>query len=343
MKNFLLIFALVTSFYLDACTDFLLKAEDQSCVVGRSMEFGIPLGSQILLQPKGQNFSTKLKNGQEGISWKSKYDYVGITYLGTDYLVDGVNEKGLSIGALWFPNAAYPKVDFSKPEDTVSLARFIDWILGSFETLAEVEEALQKIQIWPHPVPAIEMVPPLHFSLHEKSGECLVIEFLSGKMVVSRNPVGVLTNAPYFEWHLVNLRNYINLSSVNVAPTSFEGTVLDPTGQGTGLLGLPGDWTPPSRFVRVALMKKFVKTPKDPKSNLNLALHLLNMVDIPYGGIQSSTEKEFDYTQWVIIKDLSHFQLTFRTYEELIPVTIDMKETFRGLKEPKKLEMRGRR
>jgi choloylglycine hydrolase len=338
---YFLIVALGLFSSLEACTDFLLRSEDQNIVVGRSMEFGTLLDSQIILRPRGEAFQTELDKGQKGFAWTSRYNYAGFTYFGTDHIVDGVNEKGLSLGALWFPTANYPKVDFSKPDTILPLTQFSDWILGSFATLGEVEEALQMVQIWPSPVPRIEKAPPLHFSIHDRSGKSLVIEFLNGKLVMSKNPVGVLTNAPHFEWHLINLRNFINLSALNVSPIHFHGTVLDPTGQGTGMLGMPGDWTPPSRFVRVALMKQFVKTPKEAKENANLAYHLLNMVDIPFGGIQSNSGEKYDFTQWVTVKDLSNFTLSYRTYADLCPVLIDLKSEFSGLKEPKKLDLRG--
>jgi choloylglycine hydrolase len=338
---YFLIYALLVASQIEACTDFLLRADDQNIVVGRSMEFGTPLDSEIILNPRGREFETKLDKGQPGLKWTSKYNYAGFTYFGTDDVVDGVNEKGLSLGALWFPTANYPKVDFSKPETVVPISLFADWILGSFASLSEVEKAMESIQIWPSPVPKIERVPPLHFSIHDRFGKSLVIEFLNGKVVMSENPVSVLTNAPHFEWHLINLKNYINLSASNVGPISFHGTVLDPTGQGTGMLGLPGDWTPPSRFVRIALMKQFVATAKNSKENTNLAYHLLNTVDIPYGTIRANNEKDYDFTQWITVKDLSNFSLSYRTYGDLCPTLIDLKAEFSGLKEPKKLSLNG--
>lgn len=311
MFNILLI---VLSFYssLQACSDFLLKAEDSSCVVARSMEFGTLLDSQVIFQPQGQEFSSE---HQSSLKWKNQYAYCGLTYFGLKRVVDGFNEKGLSIGALWFPQTEYPKITTKK--EIIPLQDVADWILGK---CASVEEALiefGKISVLPHPVPKINKVPPLHFALHDKSGQSAVVEFIKGEMHIHANPIGVLTNAPSFEWHITNLRNYINLTAINAGPVSLDGSVLDPTGQGTGMLGIPGDWTPPSRFVRLVAMKQFVKKAKDSKQNTNLAFHLLNAVDIPYGSIRDRNSKSFDFTQWVVVKDLEKGNLYVRTYEDL--------------------------
>ena len=81
----------------------------------------------------------------------------------------------------------------------------------------------------------------------------MVIEYVNGAAHVYDNPIGVFTNSPAFDWHITNLRNYVNLSPINVAPVKLSGKTLKGLGQGSGLLGLPGDYTPPSRFVRAAV------------------------------------------------------------------------------------------
>jgi len=139
-----------------------------------------------------------------------------------------------------------------------------------------------------------------------------------------QNTVGVLTNTPKFEWQVTNLSNYINLTAVNKDPLSFDGSVLHPTGQGSGMLGIPGDWTPPSRFVRISLFKNFVTKTLTAEQNQNLAFHLLNTVDIPYGGVRSVSGKNFDFTQWAVVKDLSNNIFSYRTYLDLNIKTIKL-------------------
>jgi choloylglycine hydrolase len=163
-------------------------------------------------------------------------------------------------------------------------------------------------------LPGFPDIPPLHLSIHDAKGKSLVVEFLEGKMHLFDNPVGVLTNAPEFPWHLTNLRNYISLSAMNKGAVTIDGTTLEPTGQGNGLLGIPGDWTPPSRFVKTAFVKQALKTPKDSRAATLAAIHLLNAVDIPYGTIRAEQGGHSDYTQWIVVKDLKNKKLHYRTY-----------------------------
>ncbi|MFN0065940.1 MAG: linear amide C-N hydrolase [Chlamydiales bacterium] len=297
-----------------ACTDFLLQATDQNVVVGRSMEFGLLLNSEIIIHPSGERQVSRLETGRDGKSWLSQYAYVGCTYFGFDKIIDGMNDQGLSVEGLWLPGTEYPKISLKDPSNIIAFEDVGDWLLGTCANLDEVKQALQQVQIWVHPIPTLNAIPVIHFAFHDRSGKSIVVEFLHGKMEISDNPVGVLTNAPKLEWHLTNLRNYINLTALGATPLTLDGSVLDPLGQGSGMLGIPGDWTPPSRFVRIAIFKDFVRQPTNAKENINLALHLLNTVDIPYGAIQSKNPQEYDFTQWVVIKDLLSGKLYYRTY-----------------------------
>jgi len=320
------ILTLLSSDFTFACTDFLIKNENQNVVVGRSMEFGINLESEIVIFPKGQSEVSQIFNRKKGLAWISKYTYLGITTFHTGLLADGMNEKGLSMGILWFPGAIYPKVNKKYPQSIIALEDLGRWILGSFADIEEVRNGLQNIQIWVHDIPQLKGTPPLHLSIHDKSGNSIAIEFLDGEMYIFDNRIGVLTNTPSFDWQATNLRNYINLTAINKASVKLDGTVLDPTGQGSGLLGIPGDWTPPSRFVKIAIIKNFAKKTKTADENKNLAFHLLNTVDIPYGVIESNDGKSFDYTQWAIVKDLSNLKFYYRTYNDLTIKTIDLRD-----------------
>ncbi|PIS01595.1 MAG: linear amide C-N hydrolase [Chlamydiae bacterium CG10_big_fil_rev_8_21_14_0_10_35_9] len=322
-----------------ACTDFILKDLNNDVVVGRSMEFGIDLQSEIVYFPKDDANTNEQYCRQKGSSWINKYAYVGITVFGLNMVVDGMNEKGLSIETLWFPGAKYPPFPKNHQGITVPLEDLSNWILASFSSVQEAKQALKHIHILPRVLPQLNEVPPIHLSLHDKEGNSLTVEFIDGKMELLDNPVGVLTNAPKLEWHITNLRNYINLSSINKDSIIFDGSVFQPTGEGTGLLGIPGDWTPPSRFVKIAILKNFALKATTTKENINLAFHLLNTVDIPYGIIQSSNGKEYDHTQWVLVKDLSHQKLYYRTYKNMNIRCFDLKKE--NGKKGKKFPMKG--
>ncbi len=293
---------------LFGCTDFCLHDVKDNVVIGRSMEFSVPLESEIVIHPKGE------KMDKNGFTWTNKYTYLAVTAFVREIVTDGMNEKGLSYGALWFPTAKYPKTDPSKK--TLSIEALGDWLLGSFATVQEVKEAIQKVNLIGLKIPKIEEVPPLHLSIHDRSGDNLVVEFIDGNIEICDNVVGVLTNAPQFSWHVINLANYIDLTPYNMASINLEGTVIGPLGQGSGLLGIPGDWTPPSRFVRISTFKNIVDKAKTPTENVNLAFHLLNTVDIPYGAVRSQ-DGMYNYTQWTVVKDLKNNVLHYRAYNSL--------------------------
>jgi choloylglycine hydrolase len=91
---------------------------------------------------------------------------------------------------------------------------------------------------------------PLHHIVSDATGASIVIEYMDGQLSVTDNKVGAMTNSPGYDWHLLNLRNYANLQPQAAAPRTIDGVSLAPFEAGSGMLGLPGDFTPPSRFVR---------------------------------------------------------------------------------------------
>ena len=324
MKFLALYLLSITSLF--ACTDLVVGTQDGAFINGRSMEFALPMHSKITLYPRGLQRQSKAPQDQQGLAWTSKYGYLAIDCLDQGITTDGMNEQGLSLGLLWFPGAQYPPVPPLMRDHAVVLQDFGAWILGNFSTVDDVKAALFSIVVWAEPIEPID-IPPVHVTIHDAKGHHLVIEFLNGKMEILDNPNGVLTNAPKLEWHLTNLRNYINLSAVNAGTVSINGTVLQPTGQGTGLLGIPGDWTPPSRFVRASLFKSFAISPKTASAGINLLEHLLNTVDIPFGTVRGAGgPNHFELTQWVVIKDMKNKIFYYRTYEDLTLRSIDLKK-----------------
>ena len=117
-----------------------------------------------------------------------------------------------------------------------------------------MREAVKNIVIVPTPAPGLGSpqgaVAGAHFFLQDKSGKSLVVEPVDGTLKVHDAPLGVMTNAPTYDWHMTNLANYVNLSVKDIDQTKVGGVTVPAFGAGTGLLGLPGDFTPPSRFVR---------------------------------------------------------------------------------------------
>jgi choloylglycine hydrolase len=217
-----------------------------------------------------------------------------------------MNEAGLAVGALWLPG--FTEYNSAVNDNTLALdvGLLSNWALGMCETVSEFEEGLKFVEIWGNALWNNEI--PLHFSIHDATGASMVVEFLAGggPPVMRQNPVGVLTNAPPFDWQLSNIGNYVGLTSLDAAPITIGSEDYFPPGHGSGMRGLPGDSTPPSRFVRTVFQKQFATQPANSTKASDLALHLLNTVDIPLGTSKAQKASAGDdYTQWVVVKALS--------------------------------------
>jgi choloylglycine hydrolase len=135
-----------------------------------------------------------------------------------------------------------------------------------------------------------------------------------------------MTNSPKYDWHVTNLRNYVDLNAENVPPAVIDGISFAGSGQGSGLKGIPGDPTPPSRFVRAAAMAYLSEKGDTAGDIVNLSEHILNNVDIPIGLVRDFENGEtfHDYTQWIVIKDLTNKILYYRSYENMSLRSVDM-------------------
>ncbi len=310
-----------------ACTDFQAKAKDGSVIIGRSMEFAMGMGSEVVVHPKVTKAASMTPDGKTGISWTPKYGYLGINAFGEKQaLLDGLNQKGLSIEFLWFTESKYQE---AKNGDWLAITDLGHWVLGNFATVDEVKKALPLVTVVGVYVPQLRMVPGFHAAVHDAGGKSIVVEFINGETKIYDNPIGVMTNKPTFDWHLTNLRNYVNLDPYDKEEKMIAGVKINPAGSGTGWLGMPGDWSPPSRFVRTVM----IVNSADPVSNaaeaVNLAEHILNAVDIPMGVIKTrhlENKDMIDYTQWIVIKDLTNKVLYFRSYQDLALKRVDMKK-----------------
>ncbi len=175
-------------------------------------------------------------------------------------------------------------------------------------------------------VEAIEQVAPVHFVVHDRSGKSAVIEPLNKSLKIYDNPLGVVTNSPTFDWHMTNLRNYVNLTATNVPPINLGGVTLAQFGQGSGLRGLPGDFTPPSRFVRaVAFSQSAIPSATAAQAVLQ-AFHILNNFDIPYGAVREAEngQTHAEATTWTSASDLKNLHWYFRTYDDQSIRSVDL-------------------
>lgn len=319
--------------YADACTGFEVRNADGTVVQGRTLEFGVEVDSAPAFVPRKYAFTGSLPDGGTGMKYTSKYACTGSICYGNLALMDGMNERGLSVGAFYFPTCAgYAALTDANKAIALSPAELPNWILTQFSTLDEVRSAIEagSVAVVPTPVNGWGPVtPPLHYIVYDKAGKSIVIEPVGGRLLIYDNPIGVITNSPGFDWQITNLRNYINLSAGNVPPMNMEGHELLPFGQGTGMHGLPGDFTPPSRFVRAAFISVNALPAPDAAHGVYLLFHLMNNFDIPLGIARStdSTGKLYcDYTQFTAVRDPVNLCYYFRTFKDQTIRKIDMKQ-----------------
>jgi choloylglycine hydrolase len=311
-----------------ACTDVRLIAGDGSATTVRTMEFAMELGSEVQIIPRGLQVTSPAPNGS-GLQWTSKYGYVAMNAYDMPVATDGLNEKGLGFGALYLPGEAkYQDVKPGEEAKALSNAAFGGWVLGNFETVDEVKAAVGDVVVWGETVPQLGSFAPLHYSVHDASGKSIVIEYADGKLNVYDNEIGVLTNSPTYEWHIQNLRNYVNLTAENAKPVKVGNVTYVGTGQGSGLHGLPGDPTPPSRFVMAAATAYLADKPKDAAEALIVAQHLINRVDIPKGLVRDYSQggkPMGDYTQWTTFRDHANKVYYWKTYNDPAMRAVDLK------------------
>lgn len=313
-----------------ACTGIRLIAEDGTAIHARTLEFGLDLQSQVLAIPRGHARIGTAPDGKEGKKWKAKYASVGLNGAGLPVLFDGVNEKGLATGTFYFPTSA-GFMPFKAGEESKTVAQWEvgSYILENFASVEEVKEHIGEIVVPSVVFAGWGFAPETHYVVQDSTGASIVIEYVEGKLHIHDAPLGVVTNSPAFDWHMTNLRNYVNFSIDNVPPVKLGPIVLKPLGQGTGMLGLPGDFTPPSRFVRAVAFSQSVLPSKNGHDAVLEAFHILNQFDIPKGAAREKEKDEHgnivaDYTLWTSAIDLNAKKFYFRTYDNSAIRMIDL-------------------
>ena len=289
-------------------------------VYGRTMEWGsFDLDSEVVVIPRKYDFVGLTPDGKAGKKWQGKYGVVGIDMLGHHtFLADGMNEKGLTAGLFYHPGYAdYPKYDPAQAGDTITGADVTSYILSQFATLEEVKAGMEAVKVVALKEKTSGVLIEGHWIVMEPSGKAMVIEFAQGKMRIFDSPLGIITNAPTYDWHMTNLRNYVNLSPVAIPDKKIDQIDFTPLGGGSGMLGLPGDFTPPSRFVRVAAWSQTHRPLKDSGEAIYELFRILDNFNVPLGAAEGSgTEKSSGMrssTLWTTGWDTANKVLNYHT------------------------------
>jgi penicillin V acylase-like amidase (Ntn superfamily) len=304
-----------------ACTAVDIVAADKSVIAGRTMEWAFDMKWALVSQPKGTELELTAPSdlGLPAVKVATKYAVVGVSpgVIPGGALLEGQNSEGLGMSGNFLPGFTEYQAVTKDDKSYVSVLDFGSWALGNHASVAELRAALPGIKVWWNKsLPSGPTPPLLHFVFVDRSGDGMIVEYVDGALQVSDNKANVLTNAPTYDWHLLNLRNYLNLSSMGVSSREVSDVNVTALGQGGGTTGLPGDFTPPARFVRAAFMRHWITQPKDADEAIQAMDHILNTVDIPIGIAQTKENGEVvsDYTQFVAIKDLTRNRLLITDY-----------------------------
>lgn len=254
------------------CTAATYKTDD--FYFGRTLDYEFSYGDEITVTPRNFPF-----NFHDMGVMEKHFAMIGMAHIENDYPLyyDAVNEKGLGMAGLNFVGNAYYR-DIIQGKDNVAQYEFISWILSQCSNVKEARKLLEKINLTN--IPFNEKLPcaQLHWIIADKN-EAITVESVKEGFNIYDNPVGVLTNNPPFDKQMFNLNNYMHLSSKNPQNTFAENLRLDSYSRGMGGLGLPGDLSSLSRFVRVAFVKMNSISGNSEQESVSQFFHILNSVD----------------------------------------------------------------
>ena len=262
--------------------------------------------------------------------WTAAHGVVGMcAFSRPEWLLDGLNTAGLSAHLLYMPGGYCTYQPYAGDGSDISEVDLIAYLLGTCATMSEVKDAVAGINIWGMD-PGMGFVPPIHCLVHDAAAPSR-IEFHADGVAIVDNPTGVGTNAPYLDWHLTNINNYVGLSPTNpCAGVDRRQHASARLGQGQGLKGLPGDYTGPSRFIRAVAMVDLPTSPPTDADAEQTALHILNAFDIPPGVIKEALPDGRlvdEVTVWDTVANLSQKRYAYRTVSDPSVYVVELART----------------
>ena len=284
---------------------------------GRTLDYEFSYKEEVTVTPR--SFPFNFRNGEKTTK---HYAFIGMAFVQEIPLYyDAVNEKGLCMAGLNFVGNAHYNAGM---RDKVNLAQFefIPYILGKCATVEEVKEQLKNINITDEPYSDKLPVSALHWIISDKNSS-ITVECVRDGMKIYDNPAGVLTNNPPFDEQMFNLNNYMGLSPRQPENTFSDKLTLKTYSRGMGALGLPGDLSSQSRFVRVAFTKLNSVSGKTEEESVNQFFHILGSVE-QQRGCCIVGEKEYEITIYTSCCNADKGIYYYTTYENHAISAVDM-------------------
>ncbi|MBO5836782.1 MAG: choloylglycine hydrolase [Oscillospiraceae bacterium] len=297
------------------CTAISYKTQHH--YFGRNLDLERGFGEGVVIAPRNYPLSFRFAPGYD-----AHYAMIGMAAVVDDYPLyfEATNEKGLSVAGLNFPgNAHYA----SKEKGKINIASFelIPYLLGACDSVEDAEKVLETINIvdcdFSDQLPAT----PLHWLIGDKHS-AITLECTKRGMEVYKNPFGVLTNNPTFDYHAMNVNNYMALHPGG-AENRLSNIPLENYSLGMGALGLPGDYSSASRFVKAVFVKENSVCNGSEEESVNQFFHILQSVAMPKGCVEASGG-EYEYTRYSCCCNTDTLAYYYTTYDDPAPRRVDM-------------------
>ncbi|HIR52244.1 MAG TPA: linear amide C-N hydrolase [Candidatus Onthovicinus excrementipullorum] len=325
------------------CSALGWSTTDGKHLWGRNLDYNrLAVETRVCCVPRGTSYTTCTSATEHGVARGPRYTAAyaaagtGLSILpDCPILYEGINEKGLMGGQLYYRQFAhYPDVARSGT-DTLQPPLAVYHLLAQCSCVEEVVRTLQQ-DVTLTSVPLFGAVPPLHWAFSDRSGEMVILEPDESGLSIYRNTIGVMTNSPSYSWHRLNLLNYAAIRDLDYDTVEVCGEKLEQCFSGSGAQGLPGDWSSPSRFIRLALLKQHAVRGEDEVQGITNLFHLLGSVAFPLGmvrvtdqGSTSSLDKTgmpFDYTIYTAAMCAESLRFYWTTHENQRIQYIDLND-----------------
>ena len=297
------------------CTAISFSADDH--YFGRNLDLEYSYDESVVITPRRYPFFFS-----DGEVLPTHHAMIGVAYVSEGYPLyyDGVNEKGLSMAALAFPHEAFYH---EKQADKRNIAPFelIPYVLGKCESIVQAREMLQNVNLLRRPFSEALPLTPLHFMISDREGS-FVAEPMQKGFVFHENPVGVLTNSPPFDFHMKHLQMYMGLSAEPAENRFTKEIALQSFSRGMGAVGLPGDLSSPSRFIRAAFVKLNSVKGASESENVGQFFHILGAVEQQKGCVH--LDGAYEYTVYSSCCNTEKGIYYYTTYEHRGIVGVDM-------------------
>lgn len=298
------------------CTAATYRTKDH--YFGRTLDYEVSYGEEVVVTPRNFPFHFRHMGGLS-----SHYAIIGMATVAGEYPLyyDATNEKGLSMAGLNFPgNADYKPL--AEGKDNVATFELIPWLLGQCATVEEAKEYLARMNLANTHFSPQFPVSPLHWIIADR--DCAItVESVREGIRIYDNPVGILTNNPPFDYQMTNLTNYMSLSTEPPENHFSDQLDLTPYSRGMGMLGMPGDLSSASRFVRVAFTKLHSVSGTSESESISQFFHILGSVAQQRGCVHMG-EGKYEITIYTSCCNTDRGIYYYTTYENSQITGVDL-------------------